>query len=64
MTAHHEIEKPSVRESVKLHAERLRNNYCLIKLDNRAAIPYALDELEYAYNGVTTREVLERIGLR
>ena len=39
-------------------------NYCLIKLDNRAAIPYALNELEYAYNGVTTREVLERIGVR
>ena len=59
-----EIEKLSIRESVKQHAQRLQNNYCLIKLDNRAAIPYALDELEYAYNGITTREVLGRVGLR
>ena len=59
-----EIEKPPIRESVKLHAERLKNNYCLIKLDSRATLPYTLDELEYVYNGITTREVLERIGLR
>jgi DNA polymerase-1 len=59
-----EIEKPSIRESVKQYAERLQNNYRLIKLDNRTAIPFALNELEYAYNGVTTNGVLERIGLR
>ena len=59
-----DIGKPSIRESVKLHAERLRNNYCLIKLDSRATLPYALDELKYAHNGITTREVLERIGLK
>jgi len=59
-----EIGKPSIRESVKLHAERLINNYRLIKLDSRATLPYALDELVYTYNGITTREILERIGLR
>jgi len=59
-----EIEKPSIRESVKQNAERLRNNHCLIKLDNRATLPYALDKLKYAYSGITTNEVLERIGLR
>ncbi len=52
-----EIEKLSIRESVKQHTERLKNNYCLIKLDNKAAIPYVLDKLEYAYNGITTNEV-------
>ena len=58
------IEKSSIRESVKQYTERLQNNFRLIKLDNRAAIPFALDELEYIYNGVTTNGVLERIGLR
>ncbi len=59
-----EIEKPSIRKSVKQSAERLPNNYRLIKLGNKANIPYTLNELEYAYEGVTTNEVLERIGLR
>ena len=59
-----EIEKPSVRESIKLDADRLQNNYRLIKLDDRATLPFALDELTYSYNGITTNEVLERIGLR
>ena len=59
-----EIEKPSIRESVKQHAERLRNNYCLIKLDDRATIPFDIAELEYTYSGITTNNVLERIGLR
>ncbi|MDR1329791.1 MAG: flap endonuclease [Oscillospiraceae bacterium] len=59
-----EIEKPSIRESVKQNAERLRNNYRLIKLDDRATLPYALDKLEYTYDGIKTGEVLGRIGLK
>lgn len=59
-----EINKPSIRESVKLNANRLRNNYCLIKLENKTSIPFVLDELEYFYNGITTNTVLEKIGLR
>lgn len=59
-----EIERPSIRESVKQHAERLKLNYRLIKLTNRAAIPFVLNELTYSYNGITTNMVLERIGLR
>ena len=59
-----EIEKLSIRESVKQHTERLRNNYCLIKLDDRATIPFDLGELEYAHSGITTNNVLERIELR
>lgn len=59
-----EITKPSIRDSVIKNAERLCNNYCLIKLDNHAALPYDLDKLKYAYNGITTNEVLERIGLK
>ena len=34
------------------------------KLDNKTPLPYALYELGYAYNGITTHKVLERIGLR
>jgi DNA polymerase-1 len=59
-----EIARPSIRASVQRNAECLRRNYRLIKLDNTAAIPFALHELEYCYDSVTTFEVLERIGLR
>jgi len=59
-----EIAKPYIRESVKKNAERLLINYQLIKLDDRAAIPFALEELKYTYDGVMTMAVLERIGLR
>jgi len=59
-----EIEKPSVRASIRENANRLRDNYRLIKLDNSAAIPFGLDDMEYAYNGVTTNDILYKIGLR
>ena len=59
-----EIAKPAVRQSVKFNAERLKTNYALIKLDDRAEIPFALELLDYAYDGVTTNEVLGKIGIR
>lgn len=58
------IAKPSVRESVIKNADRLRLNYKLIKLDDRAKIPFELHELKYEYNGITTNEVLKGIGLQ
>ncbi len=36
----------------------------MIKLDNRAEILFGLDELVLTYDGVTTNEVLQGIGLR
>lgn len=59
-----EIKKPSVRESVLRDAERLRKNYRLIKLDGVADLPFALEEMEWQDNGVTTTEVLMGIGLK
>ena len=59
-----EMKKPSVRESVKQNAERLRKNYRLIKLTGVENLPFALEELVWEDRGVTTTEVLKGIGLR
>jgi len=59
-----EMKKPSVRESVKQNAERLRKNYRLIKLTGVENLPFALEELVWEDHGVTTTEVLKGIGLR
>ena len=57
------IKKPSVKDSITLNIERLKINYKLIKLDDRATIPLDLTELAYMYNGITTHEVLKGIKL-
>lgn len=59
-----EIKKPSVRESVKQNAERLRKNYQLIKLAGAEELPFDLEETEWQDTGVTTTEVLKGIGLK
>ena len=59
-----EIKKPSVRESIKQNAERLRKNYRLIKLTGVENLPFALNEMRWEDRGVTTTEVLKGIGLR
>ncbi len=59
------IKKPSVRESVKRNAERLRTNMRLIKLCDSAALPFELDELSYTLNSdITTNSVLREIGVK
>lgn len=59
-----EIKKPSVREAVLRDAERLRKNYCLIKLDGVENLPFTLEEMEWQDIGITTNEVLKGIGLK
>ena len=59
-----EITMNSVRESIIRNTERLKTNRKLIKLENNAAIPFAIEELRYVYNGTTTNEVLKGIGLK
>ncbi len=59
-----EIKKPSIRASVIENADRLRINHKLIYLTGEVAVPFAPEELEYQYDGVTTTEVLTAIGLR
>jgi hypothetical protein len=39
-------------------------NYSLIKLGNTVEIPFTIDELEHVYSGITTNEILERIGVK
>ena len=57
------IAKPSIRSSILRNTERLQVNYKLIKLDDKAALPFDLSELAYIYNGATTHEVLRGIKL-
>lgn len=59
-----QINKPSIRMSIIQYSERLKTNQKLIKLDNRAKLPFQLEELEYQYNGAITSHVLTGIGLR
>jgi DNA polymerase-1 len=59
-----QISKQSIRESIIKNTERIKVNYRLIKLDDRAPLPFAIDELQYKYDGITTNEVLSGIGLR
>lgn len=58
------IKKPSVRQSIINNTKRLERNYKLIRLDGSASLPFSLNELAYAYNGITTTEVLRGIGLK
>ena len=60
----HKIKRPSVRESIMQSTERLKTNYTLIKLDGGEDLPFTISELLYDYNGATTYEVLQGIGLR
>ena len=58
------IDKPSIKDSIVRNTERLRNNYKIIKLDNTAPLPFALEDIAYSLTGITTNEVLRGIGLR
>lgn len=58
------IERPSIRESIRMDAERLRKNYRIIKLEGAGSLPFAISELFWQDLGVTTGGVLKGIGLR
>lgn len=58
------IKKPSIKQSIIRNAEKIRTNYKIIKLDNSAQLPFALSELAYKFNGITTNEVLKGVGLK
>lgn len=57
------IEKPSIRDSVIRNAQRLRINKKIIQLDYAPQLPFARDELAYAFTDITTAGVLRGIGL-
>ncbi len=58
-----EISKPSVRKAVKECAERIKLNYKLIKLDNVRELPFSFDEMEFEDKKLSTRGVLDAIGV-
>jgi len=58
------IEKPSLRVSLSESIERMRLNYKLICLDGCFNLPFELSDISFEYNGITTTEVLTKIGLR
>lgn len=59
-----QIEKPSIRESVIRNAARIRKNYALIALEGTHPLPFAVESLRWQDEGLTTTEVLQRIGLK
>ena len=59
-----EIRRPSVRRAVEENADRVRLNARLIKLENRQELPFSLEEMVWQDRGITTHQVLQRIGLR
>lgn len=58
------IDKPSIKESIFRNSERLKSNYKIIKLSNAVPLPFTLDDITYKDIGITTNEVLKKIGLK
>lgn len=59
------IDKPLLSMSILNNKERMLQNIRLIKLEDKAPLPYAMDELRYFYRGLPgTVEILKKIGLR
>ncbi len=59
-----EIPWPSVRRSVEESIPRLLTNDLLIRLEGAGDLPFSLEEMRYAYGGITTAQVLAAIDLR
>ncbi len=59
-----QIRKPSIRKAVQENMERIRRNYRLICLKGKENLPFALEEMRWFYSGITTTEVLKKIGVR
>lgn len=59
-----EITRPAIRTSIVRDADRLQRNLALIRLDGTAALPFPPDALVYTDRGLTTTDVLRRIGLK
>ncbi len=57
------IKKPSIKESIIRNSEKLRTNFKIIKLDNSAPLPFAMNELAYTFPGTNTKGVLKGICL-
>jgi DNA polymerase-1 len=58
-----EIEKKKVRESIEKDKDRLQINYEIIKLNDKAKLPFDLEDLKYSKSEHRTNEVMLGIGL-
>ena len=58
-----EIPKPSVRESVRKNAYRIRKNYALICLEGSGELPFAWEELKTTIPNVATMQVLHSLEI-
>ena len=59
-----EIRKPSVRESVLRNLERIRKNDALIRLIGEVPLPFEVEALRWQDCGMTTTQVLQKIGVK
>ena len=57
------ISSERIGRSISNNEQRLKNNYRLIKLKDIGKIPITLSDAVFTYNGLTTGEVLDRVGL-
>ncbi len=58
-----EISRPAIRRAVEESIPRIRTNDLLIRLSGETALPFALADTVYTDSGLTTRQVLMRMGL-
>jgi len=56
--------RPYIRKEVQENTERIRRNYRLICLEGEGNLPFTLEEMRWHYSGMTTTEVLKKIGVR
>lgn len=59
-----DIAKPSVKASIQANKERLLRNQKLIRLEQKYAAPFTLDEMRFTYDGQTSNQVLTAIGVK
>lgn len=57
------ITPPSIRASIVRNAEKLKNNYKIIKLNDTAPLPFTLGELAYQKSALSSTDVLKGTGL-
>ncbi len=58
------IKRPSIRTAILENIPRIHMNDMLVRLEGGQALPFSLEQMEYAYGGATTGQVLAAIGLR
>ncbi len=58
------IERPALRESIQSSGQRLALNRLLIELKPGETLPFEFRELLWQDGGLTTNQVLQKIGLR